>query len=304
MSDTIAMTGSGVNPSGAADNLPDQDAVPTGGSPTSMDDLELPVEDDTSTEMVSDESVQDDESVESSEAVRKPAKPADTEAVSRLSEENNKLRGLVTKLASYPEFDKVAAFLEGKPLPANNGVDPDVKELAASFFGTNEDGELKPGAYETMARLVNLAETRVEQKLGSKFQPYLQATAETQKVQSFERGLRQAGVNPVAAGSGDLEKFAVRFKKANPWIKSVERDDPTQAGALIGKAYKREQKRLRDAREQQSRVDDARDVSLSAGGGRGARAGELGNTVRVNPNSPQFNLRSIERLLASGKKIV
>jgi hypothetical protein len=288
---------------GPGDALIVEEVPAAGGDPGSTEDVG-------SNEEFSFEESGEETSAQTAAPTREPAKkptekPSGEDADDDLRAENDKLRGIVNKLASYPDIDKVVSFLEGKPIESKPTTeDPEVTRLAETMFGRDEEGNLKPGAAETVTQILSLAQDRAERAVYSKLAPHLQQNRDIKANLDLERGLRQAGLNPSTVEPRDFERFVSRFKKTNSWIKSVERDDPVAAGQLIGKAYRREQKKVREAAAQRSRVDDARETALFEPSGRGAAAGSAGTAVRINPSSRDFNLRNISRLLAAGKKIV
>lgn len=111
-------------------------------------------------------------------------------------------------------------------------------------------------------------------------------------------GLRSAGVDPAVLASEKFNSFEKAYRTENPWIKSVERDDPAQAAVLIGKAFKATAAASQARAQNAAHVADVRQaMDLIPASSKVAPSSVPGGvTVRRGPDSA----RQIRELLKRG----
>lgn len=254
--------------------------------------LVAPPSEEHSEEVVNDGS-QDAESGEEDGGAPKPAADANLrKKVTLQAEQIADYEALLQSFREDPElWQQMQAKVQGRrQAPA----DPlDGFEAVATELGFNEK------AAPALAKLAQAVAAATEQRVLQRLEPALRETIGSAQETKRLTGLRRSGVDPADVETEEFQDFAREYRAENPWVKHVEKGDPTAFWGLLGKAW-----RSREGADEQRATRAERDglaraaSSLERRGSAGAPIRRVAQQVKVKRGSD--DAQSILKLLQRG----
>lgn len=210
-------------------------------------------------------------------------------ALSDRDEQLAAAKDLVNFIQSDPELHKLVTGKLSGQVQEPDPLEEAVKKIQDTF-DEKTAGPLA-GIFRDFAEAIS-------KKSAKELQPALREVHLNALESKRAAGLRSAGVDPAVLANEKFISFEKAYRTENPWIKSVERDDPGQAAVLLGKAFKASAAASQARAQNAAHVADVRQAMdyVPASSKVASSSVPGGVTVRRGPDSA----RQIRELLKRG----